>query len=93
MAETIENKNPETRLAVIETNIAYIKQQMDQLSYKLDNIDFSKAFEKQGERVGKVEQDMAVLESKVKALLWGVAVIGTTALAALTTAIIKLLGA
>lgn len=93
MAETIENKNPETRLAVIETNIAYIKQQMDQLSYKLDNIDFSKSFEKQGERVGKVEQDMAVLESKVKALLWGVAVIGTTALAALTTAIIKLLGA
>lgn len=93
MAETIENKNPETRLAVIETNIAYIKQQMDQLSYKLDNIDFSKSFEKQGERVGKIEQDMAVLESKVKALLWGVAVIGTTALAALTTAIIKLLGA
>lgn len=93
MAETTENKNPETRLAVIETNIAYIKQQMDQLSYKLDNIDFSKSFEKQGERVGKVEQDMAVLESKVKALLWGVAVIGTTALAALTTAIIKLLGA
>lgn len=93
MAETIENKNPETRLAVIETNIAYIKQQMDQLSYKLDNIDFSKSFEKQGERVGKVEQELAVLESKVKALLWGVAVIGTTALAALTTAIIKLLGA
>ena len=93
MAETIENKNPETRLAVIETNIAYIKQQMDQLSYKLDNIDFSKSFEKQGERVGKIEQEMAVLESKVKALLWGVAVIGSTALVALTTAIIKLLGA
>ena len=93
MAETTENKNPETRLAVIETNIAYIKQQMDQLSYKLDNIDFSKSFEKQGERVGKIEQNMAVLESKVKALLWGVAVIGSTAIAALTTAIIKLLGA
>ena len=93
MAETTENKNPETRLAVIETNIAYIKQQMDQLTYKLDNIDFSKSFEKQGERVGKIEQDMAVLESKVKALLWGVAVIGSTALVALTTAIIKLLGA
>lgn len=93
MAETTENKNPETRLAVIETNIAYIKQQMDQLSYKLDNIDFSKSFEKQGERVGKIEQEMAVLESKVKALLWGVAVIGSTALVALTTAIIKLLGA
>ena len=93
MAETIENKNPETRLAVIETNIAYIKQQMDQLSYKLDNIDFSKSFEKQGERVGKIEQELAVLESKVKALLWGVAVSGSTAIAALTTAIIKLLGA
>ena len=93
MAENTENKNPETRLAVIETNIAYIKQQMDQLSYKLDNIDFSKSFEKQGERVGKIEQNMAVLESKVKALLWGVAVIGSTAIAALTTAIIKLLGA
>lgn len=93
MAETTENKNPETRLAVIETNIAYIKQQMDQLSYKLDNIDFSKSFEKQGERVGKIEQELAVLESKVKALLWGVAVIGSTAIAALTTAIIKLLGA
>ena len=93
MAETTENKSPETRLAVIETNIAYIKQQMDQLSYKLDNIDFSKSFEKQGERVGKIEQNMAVLESKVKALLWGVAVIGSTAIAALTTAIIKLLGA
>ena len=93
MAETTENKNPETRLAVIETNIAYIKQQMDQLSYKLDNIDFSRSFEKQGERVGKIEQNMAVLESKVKALLWGVAVIGSTAIAALTTAIIKLLGA
>ena len=93
MAEDTETKNPETRLAVIETNIAYIKQQMDQLSYKLDNIDFSKSFEKQGERVGKIEQNMAVLESKVKALLWGVAVIGSTAIAALTTAIIKLLGA
>lgn len=93
MAETTENKNPETRLAVIETNIAYIKHQMDQLSYKLDNIDFSKSFEKQGERVGKIEQELAVLESKVKALLWGVAVIGSTAIAALTTAIIKLLGA
>lgn len=93
MAETTENKNPETRLAVIETNIAYIKRQMDQLSYKLDNIDFSKSFEKQGERVGKIEQELAVLESKIKALLWGVAVIGSTAIAALTTAIIKLLGA
>lgn len=93
MAENIETKNPETRLAVIETNIAYIKQQMDQLSDKLDNIDFSKSFEKQGERVGKTEQKLAVLESKVKGLLWGVGVIGTTALAALTTAIIKLLGA
>lgn len=88
-----EEKTTETRLAVIETDIRYIKGQMDQLSNKIDSIDFSKSFEKQGERLGLAEQDIAILKSKVKAILWGVSIMGSTAIAALTTAIIKLLGA
>lgn len=88
-----EEKTNETRLAVIETDIRYIKGQMDQLSNKIDNLDFSKSFEKQGERIGKVEQELAIISSKVKAIIWGVSIIGSTAIAALTTALIKLLGA
>lgn len=80
----MEEKSTETRLAVIETDIKYIKG-------KVDGMDFTAGFEKQGARIGSVEQELAVLKAKLSILTGVLVIVGTTAVAALTTAVLRLI--
>lgn len=79
-----EQKSEEVRLAVIESDIKYIKEKIDSLNYK-------DSFEKQGERIGALEQSQAILINKVKVIAWFLTAIGTTSVAAVVGAIFNLI--
>lgn len=81
----------ETKLAVIETNIEYIKNAIAELTDKISKIDFDKENSKQNDRISHLEKELAILHSKIKSLTWVLGIVGSTAIAALTTAILRLI--
>ena len=84
-----EEISTETRLAVIETDIKYIKESVREMTDKINSLDISKPIEKQSERISAFETDLAIVKSKIKMTLWVLGIVGSTAIAALTTAILK----
>ena len=84
-----EEISTETRLAVIETDIKYIKESVREMTDKINSLDTSKPIEKQSERLNAFETDLAIVKSKIKIMLWVLGIVGSTAIAALTTAILK----
>jgi hypothetical protein len=84
-----EEISTETRLAVIETDIKYIKESVREMTDKINSLDISKPIEKQSERINAFETDLAIVKSKIKIMLWVLGIVGSTAIAALTTAILK----
>lgn len=88
-----ENKSNETRLAVIETDIRYIKESLKDMADKINGLDASRPIEKQNERISAFETEIAVLKSKIKLILWVLGIVGSTAIAALTTALLKVAAA
>lgn len=88
-----EDKSNETRLAVIETDIRYIKESLKDMADKINGLDASRPIEKQNERINTFETEIAVLKSKIKLILWVLGIVGSTAIAALTTALLKVAAA
>lgn len=88
-----EDKSNETRLAVIETDIRYIKESLKDMADKINGLDASRPIEKQNERISTFETEIAVLKSKIKLILWVLGIVGSTAIAALTTALLKVAAA
>ena len=88
-----EDKSNETRLAVIETDIRYIKESLKDMADKINGLDVSRPIEKQNERINTFETEIAVLKSKIKLILWVLGIVGSTAIAALTTALLKVAAA
>lgn len=88
-----ENKSNETRLAVIETDIRYIKESLKDMADKINGLDASRSIERQNERISTFETEIAVLKSKIKLILWVLGIVGSTAIAALTTALLKVAAA
>lgn len=79
---TDDDKPIEVRIALIENDISYIKS-------KLDTLDFRASFEKQGERIGAAEKELAVIKAKLATLTWCLGIIGSTSIASLTAAILR----
>ena len=71
----------ETRLAVIENDIKYIKD-------KLDSVNLGGVYE----RLQRDETDIAVLKVRMRTVLWVLGVVTSTVIGGLTTAILKAAG-
>jgi hypothetical protein len=89
-----DNKSNETRLAVIETDIRYIKESLKDMANKINGLDAPAPIEeKQNERISAFETEIAVLKSKITLILWVLGIVGSTAIAALTTSLLKVAAA
>lgn len=71
----------ETRLAVIENDLKYIKE-------KLDSVNIGGVHD----RIQKDEIDIQVLKVRMRTVLWVLGVVTSTVIGGLTTAILKAAG-
>ena len=71
----------ETRLAVIENDIKYIKEKIDSVNLACIS-----------DRLQKDETDIAVLKVRMRTVLWVLGIITSTVVGGLTTAILKSTG-
>lgn len=81
MEQNDAKQSVETRLAVIENDLKYIKE-------KLDSVNIGGIHD----RLQKDETDIAVLKVRMRTVLWVLGLVTSTVIGGLTTAILKAAG-